>query len=457
MPSATVDFSACDSVLAPDALLLRYDEIAMKGRNRSRFERLLVRRARAQVDELAALTFERERGRIWALRAGGGALGAQVLHAVRDNAHRVFGLSSISPGVRVEPSLEALDGCVDRVFPVLYQRCAAQLAEDAPVRYAMRMRRHGGGFGMKSQAVEIHVADRLLAKYPRLKVDLADPDLRLEVEVRPGRAFLSWERVPGPGGLPVGCSGTALALVSGGIDSPVACRQMMKRGCRLHYVTFHSAPYTPPETVEKVARLVRVLNRYQDPGRLFAVNLLPFQKRVRDHCQEKFRTLMYRRMMMRIACWIADRMHAGSLVTGDCLGQVASQTLRNLNTVERAADRLVLRPLISFDKKESIAIARGTGTLDISNENVPDSCTVFAPASPATGAHPHQLEHEEQRLLAAWAAERRGDDTDKEDDFLMLMQACFRESAEIDVESGRESPFMEAIPPPSPAKPTTLR
>lgn len=413
----------------------------MKGRNRARFERLLIRRTRARIDPESELDFQRQRGRIWAVTRNGEPLSRDMLSAARDGARYIFGLSSLSPGLLVEPTLESLEQAVDRIFPVLYEQTARKIAAEEPVRYAMRMRRHGAGFGMSSKEVEIHFADRLLASHPRLKVDLTHPDLRIDVEVRPSRAFVSWERIAGPGGLPVGCSGTALAMISGGIDSPVACRQMMKRGCRVHFVTFHSAPYTPPETVEKVVRLARILNQHQDKGRLFAVNLLPFQKLVRDYCREKFRTVLYRRMMMRMSCWIAERLHAGSLVTGDCLGQVASQTLRNLNTVERVADRLVLRPLIGCDKKEIVAIAREAGTLETSNLDVPDSCTVFAPSSPTTGAHSYQLEHEERHLLEAAAGLHPQDKTTENAPFESLMRACFEQSSEMDLDTGDSLPF----------------
>ena len=440
MPPESLEPHPCDSAVQPDALLLRYDEIAMKGRNRARFERLLIRRTRARIDSESELDFQRQRGRIWVVSRSGGPLGQDVLDAARDCAQRIFGLSSLSPGLLVDPSLEALEQAVDRIFPSLYAQAAQHIPAEEPFRYAMRMRRHGNGFGMSSREVEIHFADRLLQAHPRLKVDLRHPDLCIEVEVRPNRAFVSWERIAGPGGLPVGCSGTVLAMISGGIDSPVACRQMMKRGCRVHFVTFHSAPYTPPETVEKVVRLAKILNHYQDDGRLFAVNLLPFQKLVRDRCREKFRTVLYRRMMMRMSCWIAERLHAGSLVTGDCLGQVASQTLRNLNTVERVADRLVLRPLIGYDKKEIVAIAREIGTLEASNLDVPDSCTVFAPSSPTTGAQPHQLEHEERHLLEAAGAIPE-DETAESDPFAALMHACFEQSSEMDLDTGSPRHF----------------
>ncbi|MFW6367206.1 MAG: THUMP domain-containing protein, partial [bacterium] len=160
----------------PDALLLRYDEIALKGANRARFERLLIRRTRARIDPESELDFQRQRGRIWAVNRNGEPLSREILRAARDGARHIFGLSSLSSGLLVEPTLEALEQAVDAIFPVLYAQAERQIAEDAPIRYAMRMRRHGTGFGMSSKDVEIHFADRLLSSHPRLKVDLTHPD-----------------------------------------------------------------------------------------------------------------------------------------------------------------------------------------------------------------------------------------------------------------------------------------
>ena len=211
------------------------------------------------------------------------------------------------------------------------------------------------------------------------------------------------EQLPGPGGLPVGSNPRVLTLLSGGIDSPVAAYLAMKRGSGTAFLSFHSAPYTPPESVEKVKRLAAVLNTYQRPERLFSANLAAFQREVRERCRDRYRTVLYRRAMMRIAEMIAERYGYKALVTGEALGQVASQTIDNLNTINRAVHILILRPLIGADKLESIRLAEEIGTMEISKEQIPDSCTVFAPANPAT-AVPLDAAEEEERKIPDYSA-----------------------------------------------------
>jgi thiamine biosynthesis protein ThiI len=193
-------------------------------------------------------------------------------------------------------------------------------------------------------------------------------------------------------------SSPVLALLSGGIDSPVACYLTMRRGCPVSFLTFHSSPYTPPETLEKVARVARALNAYQVPRPLYACNLAPVQKLIRDKCSERARTVLYRRMMMRVASALARRERCRALLTGEAIGQVASQTIVNLGTIDDASGLLVLRPLLGMDKREITDTARRIGTFEISKEQVPDSCTVFQPKSPSTNLPPARAEAEERCL-----------------------------------------------------------
>ena len=189
-----------------------------------------------------------------------------------------------------------------------------------------------------------------------------------------------------------------LALLSGGIDSPVACYQMMRRGCQVDYLTFHSEPYTPPAYLTKVTGIARRLNDYQKRGRLASVNLVSAQKAIRDGCRMRFRTVLYRRMMLRVATALAPFFGAKALVTGDNLGQVASQTLENMSVINEAAGLMVLRPLLTFDKLATMALARDIATLELSQVECPDSCTVFAPDNPALYASLEEIQAEEARL-----------------------------------------------------------
>ena len=276
-------------------------------------------------------------------------------------------------------------------------------------------------------------------------MDLETPRLAVELEIRKDRAFLCYERIDGPGGLPPGTGGSVLALLSGGIDSPVACYLMMKRGCLVDYVTFHSEPYTPPELILKVGRLAGQLNRFQFGGRLAAVNLVEAQKAIRDTCESRYRTILYRRFMVRIAAVLARVYGAKALVTGDNIGQVASQTLSNLAVVSAAAPTMILRPLLAFDKKDTMVLARHLGTLAESEHSVPDSCTVFAPADPATSAKFYRVEAQEARL-----------------DVMGLIHACLDATVQVDLTTFERLPIRglheavdKALAPPGRRPPAT--
>lgn len=414
-----------------DGILCRYSEIATKGHNRGEFERLLVRALRRHLAPLGPLKVDRIRGRIFLFPKAASFFPDDVSDILREAAPKIFGLASLSPGSHVPPSLEAIEDAVLNTFPAVYEAWVQRnpASPDTPIPYAMRARRNNRAFPMTSTEIEIHFAELLLPRFPRLKVDLKHPDLRVDVEVRENAAFISYEQIAGPGGLPPGSGGRLIALLSGGIDSPVACWQAMRRGCTMHYVTFHSAPFTPPAAVSKVARLVSRLNPLQyRPGRLYAVNLLEGQKAIRDQCNARFRTVLYRRLMVRISTVIARVENALALLTGENLGQVASQTLENMTVIDRAADLPILRPLLTFDKNETTAIARAIGTYDISKEQVPDSCTVFAPDRPITTATVERVLEQEARL-----------------DLPALIRACVAATTVIDPETFVERPTMRRL------------
>jgi thiamine biosynthesis protein ThiI len=220
------------------------------------------------------------------------------------------------------------------------------------------------------------------------------------------KGIFTWtRRVPGPGGLPVGVGGRATCLISGGIDSPVAGYLLMKRGMRLDFVHFHSVPRTDPTSLEKVEELVKILIRYQGPARLAMVPLLPIQEEIAARCPAELRVLLYRRFMLRLAEMVARRQRSDALITGESLGQVASQTIQNLRAVESVATIPVLRPLIGLDKPEIIAIARRMGTYETSILPHSDCCSFLMPDRPATKSTATELEQAEdalevQRLVA---------------------------------------------------------
>ena len=381
-----------------NAVLCRYNEIGTKGRNRIRFEEQLadaLRRAFSDVDELK---FAFEHGRIFIVPGKDHEhFSENDLRVFRTRAAGVSGLASLSPGFLVPSEMDAIQEAVLNYMPAICQAFFAKTPPAEPT-YAMRARRTDKGFPLTCAELERHFAELLLPMYPTLKVDLKNPNLKVELDIRARHAFISFERVEGPGGLPSGSGGRVLALISGGIDSPVACYEMMRRGCTVDFVTFHSEPYTPPAYVTKVAGIVKTLNAFQKRGRLVAVNMLEAQKAIRDLCTDRNRTVLYRRFMMRMASAIAAKFECRALVTGDNLGQVASQTLVNMAVINSAITNLVLRPLLTFDKLDIMAVAQKIGTFEQSIVNVPDSCTVFAPKSPTTAALLEKVLEDEAKL-----------------------------------------------------------
>ena len=229
-------------------------------------------------------------------------------------------------------------------------------------------------------------------------VDLSNPDLTIHVLVDENGLFTWTHSVPGPGGLPVGVGGRATCLISGGIDSPVAAYQLMKRGMRLDFVHFHSVPRTDPASLEKAEDLVKILTRYQGPARLAMVPLLPIQEEIAARCPAELRVLLYRRFMLRLAEEAARRFRSDALITGESLGQVASQTIQNLRAVESVATMPVLRPLIGLDKPEIIAIARRMGTYKTSILPHFDCCSFLLPDRPATKSTSAELDDAETTL-----------------------------------------------------------
>jgi thiamine biosynthesis protein ThiI len=235
---------------------------------------------------------------------------------------------------------------------------------------------------------------RFVQERTSAKVDLNHPALTIYVEALPSEGFVYLDRLPGPGGLPVGVSGDVVALISGGIDSPVAAWRAMKRGCHVTFVHFHSVPYLPATSQAKAKALVELLTQWQYASRLYLVAFGEIQREVVLTVPPPFRVVVYRRLMARIAEAIAKQTGAQALITGESLGQVASQTLGNLSRIDEATELLMLRPLIAMDKEEIIRQAQAIGSFEISIEPDQDCCTLFVPKHPST-----KVSHEEIRAI----------------------------------------------------------
>jgi thiamine biosynthesis protein ThiI len=369
-------------------LLVHYHEISLKGGNRPLFLRHLVRNLERVTADLGPSRVVQLPGRIMVdLEAHPDPLAALA------RARKVCGIANLAVAYRVSPTLDALKSTVARLvegrqFPSF--RISARRAFKTYPLTSVELNRELGSFVLE------RVGTR--AGGVGTRVDLENPALNIHVEVLPHEAFVYTDREPGPGGLPVGVSGTVLALLSGGFDSPVAAWRMMKRGCRVVFVHFHSAPYLPVTSQEKARRLVERLTEWQYFSRLFLAPFGEIQREVVLSVPPPGRVVVYRRLMVRIAEALARAVSAQALVTGESLGQVASQTLANLSRIDEVATLPILRPLIGMDKQEIADEARRLGTFEISAEPDQDCCSLFVPRHPATRLTPEETMGLEARL-----------------------------------------------------------
>jgi tRNA uracil 4-sulfurtransferase len=366
------------------AVVVHYHEISLKRGNRPLFLRHLSRNLAQSTADLGPVRVRQLSGRILLDLAT-----HEAPEAVRDRAAQVCGVSSVALGWRVESSVPAMEDAVGRVIEDRQFRSFRISARRAFKTYPMtsvELNRHLGAF----------VLERL--KGSGVRVDLKQAELEIHVEVLPAETFVYADPVPGPGGLPVGASGTVAALLSGGIDSPVAAWRMMKRGCRVVFVHFHSVPYLPATSQAKARALAERLTRWQYRSSLLLVPLGEIQREVVLSVPPPLRVVAYRRMMVRIAEALGRQMGAQALTTGESLGQVASQTLTNLVRIDEVATVPLLRPLIGMDKLEITAEAQRLGTFEISIEPDADCCTLFVPQHPATRVTAEELAAVERRL-----------------------------------------------------------
>jgi thiamine biosynthesis protein ThiI len=375
-----------------DVIVLRIAEIFLKGKNRGQFFSAMIRHARRALADLEHVHIQPMYLR--AVVRHPPALRAAVL----DRLGRVFGVANMALGTSVAPDLEAIAGVAHGYLA----------ATPAGASFKIESKRHDKSFPLRSDEISREVGARLVERTQR-PVNVHTPALTIHVEI--GRAdldepsFVFGRMVPGPGGLPLGTAGSVGLLLSGGIDSPVAGWSAMRRGCRLVAVYFHSFPYTGDKTREKVLDLARLLAAWQGTVPVYVVGFTEVQKALRAHARAELAVLMYRRMMMRTASKLAAREGLQGLVTGENLGQVASQTLENLAVIEDAASVPVLRPLITFDKAEIVAQAKRIGTYETSIQPYEDCCSLFVPKHPVTRARVRDLVAAENGLDVEGMAE----------------------------------------------------
>jgi thiamine biosynthesis protein ThiI len=361
--------------------IVHYQEIALKGKNRPWFVAKLVHNIREAVSDLGVRQVKALMGRIEVVLGP-----ASDWPAVRDRLSRVFGAANFARAGRVR-----LD--VDEIA----RQILSDLDPSDPPSFRVSVRRADKRFPMTSPQLEREIGGRI--KEARgWRVDLGNPALTIHVEILTDEAFYSFGKERGAGGLPVGASGRVACLLSGGIDSPVAAWRMMRRGCRVIFVHFHSYPILSRASQEKARELVQILTQYQYRSRLFLVPFGEIQQQVVLAVAPPLRVVIYRRLMMRIAEAIGRRAGARMLVTGEVVGQVASQTLENMTAINEVATQPVLRPLIGMDKEEITAQAQVLGTYPVSIIPDQDCCTLFTPRHPATKARRGDVLRAEEEL-----------------------------------------------------------
>ena len=349
-----------------ELLLVRYGEIFLKGLNRPFFMRALVKKIRHAVAEQGAKVWLHD-GRIF-------VSDFQDRDECIRRITRVFGVHSVCPAVEMpKDDFEAI--C----------RQAVAMTADWKGTFKVSARRSDKQYFMDSPQINMELGGRILEHNPDLRVDVKHPDSTLNVEIR-DLCYLYGQVIPAVGGMPVGTNGRATLLLSGGIDSPVAGWMIAKRGVQISAVHFHSYPYTSDRAKEKVLDLARILSESCCGIRVHIVPFTKIQMEIHEKCPEEYTTLIMRRFMMRIAQRVAEKEHAEALITGESIGQVASQTMQALGTTDSVVSMPVFRPVIGFDKSENIEVAQRIGTFETSSLPYEDCCTVFTPRHPAT--HP---------------------------------------------------------------------
>lgn len=353
-----------------DRIVLRYGDLTMKGRNRKVFEDKMLKSVKRAMKPFPEVTYWRTYGRMHVL------LNGAPHQPVIDRLKELFGIVSVSPVISVPSELEAIQAAALEIMASLPKQ---------PATFKVSAKRSWKGFAHGSHEMNHLVGGHILPRYAELKVDVHKPELELKVDIHEESTQLYWETIAASGGFPYGTSGKAMLLLSGGIDSPVAGWLALRKGLELEAVHFHSYPFTSQQATDKVITLTRRLSYYSGvPIRLHLVPFTEIQTKIAHGNQENLTITLMRRAMLRITEQLAANVKANGIVTGESLGQVASQTLSSMNVIGRVANLPLIKPLITMDKQEIIEIARKIDTYETSILPFEDCCTLFLPKSPST-------------------------------------------------------------------------
>ncbi len=368
--------------------IVRCGEVALKGMNKPYFERMLVERIgkRLKAAGLSGIDVRRHEGLIFAR-----APKELDKDAIVKEISKVFGVASISPAVECESDMDKIgEKAVEYMMELIEKKGVKTFKVEA--------KRADKTFPVKSPDIARRIGASVLKGCKVLKVDVHNPDVYLFVDVRREETFIYQQKIAGFGGLPLGTNGKGLVLLSGGIDSPVAAWLMAKRGMLIEAVHFHSYPYTSPRAQEKVEELAKIVASYCGRFKMHVINILPIQEQIVQNCPEAETTILVRRFMMRIAEKIAEKNGCMMLITGENLGQVASQTAESLVVTDASVSMPVMRPLIAMDKVDIMEKAEEIGTFETSIQPYEDCCTVFLPPHPVTKPRLSRIEESESRL-----------------------------------------------------------
>lgn len=368
------------------AFLIKYAEIAIKGKNRYIFEDALVEQIKYQLRDVeGSFTVVKEMGRIFVYPQG-----EYDYEETVEGLKRVFGIYGICPAVVLE----------DQGFEKLSQDVAEYVKKvygDKSLTFKVNTRRNKKTYPMQSMEVSSQLGSVILDTCPNMKVDVHQPQVTVNVEIR-SKIYLYSQNIPGPGGMPLGTNGSAMLLLSGGIDSPVAGYMIAKRGVKIDAVYFHAPPYTSERAKQKVVDLARLVARYSGPIRLHVVNFTDIQLYIYDKCPHEELTIIMRRYMMKIAEEFAKKDGAMALVTGESIGQVASQTIHSLAATNEVCTMPVFRPVIGFDKQEIVDVALKINTYETSILPYEDCCTIFVAKHPVTKPNIQVIKRSEEKL-----------------------------------------------------------
>ncbi|NLY48999.1 MAG: tRNA 4-thiouridine(8) synthase ThiI [Clostridiales bacterium] len=367
------------------AFLIKYAEIGLKGKNRYLFENALCDRISEVLMPLGSYKVYKEQGRVF-IECPGDYDYDETVEALQ----RVFGISSICPVAVIDSTdwdtiLASVADYVDAMYP------------DKNITFKVFAKRSDKSYPITTPDMCSMIGAHLLDKFPQLKVDVHDPRVRLTVEVRK-KTYIYSIVIPGPGGMPVGTNGRAMLLLSGGIDSPVAGYMISKRGVSMAAVYFHAPPYTSERAKQKVVDLAKMISRYAGKIRLYVVNFTDIQLEIYEKCPHEELTIIMRRYMMRIAERLALKENCLGLVTGESIGQVASQTMHSLASTNEVCTMPVYRPLIAFDKQDIVEIAQRIDTFETSIQPFEDCCTIFVAKHPVTKPNLKVIRNSEKRL-----------------------------------------------------------